>query len=64
MGLLEDQGKIFGPREPIGGPSRALPGGGLPVRTGGVTYTKTPPLGAEETRTLPPGKPPAGLTQP
>lgn len=64
MGLLKDQGKIFGPDGPIGGPSRALPGGGSPARTGGVTYVNTPPLGAAETRILPPGKSPSGgLTQ-
>lgn len=58
MGLIDDQGQIKGPQGPIGGPSVALPSGGSPARTGGVTYTDTPPLGppTKEISTPPPLK--------
>lgn len=60
MGLSDQPGIRPSSSEPLGGPSVALPGGGVPTRTGALVYTETPAPGAPSSGNQSPSAPPGG----
>lgn len=56
MGLSDQPGIRPSSSEPLGGPSVAIPGGGVPTRTGALVYAETPPASPAPPAATPDGK--------